>query len=118
MGPYTLTLADVTFVDGAIIDYLNTMHKDIIIPDNFNDVAVTSISERAFTQNLLKTVEIPNSVTTLGDQAFSYNELESVTIPNSVTDIGVRAFQNNQLTSVTIPNSLLKLVIMLFREIN
>ena len=33
---YTLTANDVTFSNGEITSYLNTVGKDIIIPDNFN----------------------------------------------------------------------------------
>jgi hypothetical protein len=43
------------------------------------------------------------TVTSIGKRAFENNNLTSVTIPNSVTYIGVYAFANNNLTSVTLP---------------
>ena len=64
---------------------------------------LTTIGERAFENNKLTSVTIPNSVTTIGDYAFARNELTSVTIPNTITTIGGYAFAINKLTSVTIP---------------
>ena len=102
---YTLQLSDVTFSNGEITDYTNTTEKNIIIPDNFNDVAVTSIGEGAFQNNKLTQVSIPDFVTYIGEDAFSSNKLTQVSIPNSVNSIGKNAFQNNQLTQVSIGNS-------------
>tara|TARA_B100000809_G_scaffold166503_1_gene163769 strand:- start:1664 stop:2083 length:420 start_codon:yes stop_codon:yes gene_type:complete len=102
---YTLTVDDVTFVDGEITDYQGNDEKNIIIPDKFGDVFITSIGGYAFFSNQLTAVTIPNSVTEISDGAFQRNKLESVTIPNSVTSIGEKAFYDNELTSVTIPNS-------------
>ena len=39
----------------------------------------------------------------IGNKAFTDNKLTSITIPNSVTTIGEKAFSNNNLTSVIIP---------------
>ena len=102
---YTLQLSDVTFSDGEITDYTNTTEKNIIIPDNFNDVAVTSIGENAFYANQLTQVIIPNSVRSIGNYAFENNQLTQVIIGNSVESIGDAAFYDNQLTEVSIPNS-------------
>lgn len=104
---YTLTESDVTFSDGVITDYINTTEKDIIIPDNFDGVAVTAIGDAVFEENELTGVVIPNSVTSIGEKAFRKNALMNVTIPNSVTSIGERAFAYNELTSLTIPNSII-----------
>jgi len=104
--PYSLTLDDVEFdkSTGEIKDY-TADYKDIVIPDNFNAIAVTSIGERAFYNNFLTGVTIPNSVTKIGDAAFYWNKLTSVNIPNSVIEIGSETFRDNALMSVTIPNS-------------
>ena len=126
-APYTLQLSDVDFSDGEITAYTNTTEKNIIIPDNFNDVAVetigdaaffsndlteviipdfvTSIGKRAFADNQLTEVSIPNSVLTIGDGAFVQNQLIKASIGNSVTSIGEVAFTYNQLTEVSIGNS-------------
>ena len=65
---------------------------------------MTSIGNRAFSDNQLTSVTIPNSVTSIGSEAFFDNKLTSVTIGNGVTSIGSEAFSNNQLTNVTIGN--------------
>gem|GEM_PF-1099478 len=100
---HTLTLNDVEFADGVIINYSGG-YVDIIIPSSFNvngaDVSVTTIGAGAFSSNSLTSVTIPNSVTTIGRYAFSSNFLTSVTIPNSVTTIGRIAFNNNAITQI------------------
>ena len=102
---YTLTIDDVDFSDGQITDYTNATEKNIIIPDNFNDVAVSSIGNEAFYGNDLTEVIIPNSVKSIGEDAFYDNKLTEVIIGNSVTSIGDGAFYDNDLTEVSIPNS-------------
>ena len=102
---YTLQLSDVTFSNGEITDYSNTTEKNIIIPDNFNDVAVETIGKDAFKDNELTNVIIPNSVKSIGDYAFTGNQLTHVSIGNSVNSIGESAFSYNDLTEVIIPDS-------------
>ena len=104
-APYTLQLSDVDFSDGEITDYTNTTEKNIIIPDNFDGVDVTSIGAEAFRLNQLTQVSIPNSVKSIGKDAFRNNKLTEVIIPNSVTSIENYVFYNNKLTNVSIPNS-------------
>lgn len=98
--PYTLSLSDVKFSDGTITDYTNSIEKNIIIPDNFNGVKVTSIGTQAFYDNSLISIIIPDSVTAIGDRAFSRNYLSNVTIPGSVVTLGEEAFYFNSLKSV------------------
>ena len=102
---YTLQLSDVTFSDGQITDYANTTEKNIIIPDNFDGLAVETIGKSAFYESKLTQVSIPNSVKSIGESAFDENNLTEVSIPNSVTSIGDLAFYANKLTEVSIPNS-------------
>ena len=102
---YILQLSDVTFSNGEITDYTNTTEKNIIIPDNFNDVAVETIGKYAFYDNQLTEVIIPNSVTSIGKNAFYGNNLTEVIIPNFVESIGNNAFYDNKLTEVSIGNS-------------
>lgn len=82
--------------------------EKIVIPSEYNGVAITSIGNEAFRDcSDLTSVTIGNSVTSIGDSAF-YNcsKLKSITIPDSVTSIGIYAFSScSSLTSVTIGNS-------------
>ena len=104
--PHPLTLDDVEFdVSTGTIEKYKADYENIVIPDNFDGTAVTSIGDWAFYGNALTSVTIPNSVTSIEKRAFYGNALASVTIPNSVTSIGEASFAGNALTSVTIPNS-------------
>ena len=107
--PYTLKPSDVTFLDGEITAYSNTIEKDIIIPDNFGGQSVTSIGIDAFSGSQLTSVTIPNSVTSLKIQAFAANKLHSVVIPNSVTSIDSATFASCRLHSLVIPNSVISI---------
>jgi hypothetical protein len=67
---------------------------------------LNKIDSNHFSNKLLTSVIIPNSVTSIGNYAFSNNDLTTLTIPNSVTSIGNLAFSDNHdLTTLTIPNS-------------
>ncbi len=87
-----------------IIDYrafADQFLTSVIIPNS-----VTSIGDEAFQDTTeLTSVIIGNSVTSIGELAFASSSLTSVTIGNSVTSIGERAFVGTELTSVIIPNS-------------
>ena len=91
---------------------------DVVIPSSINEVSVTTIGDRAFYQNNLTSVIIPDSVTTIGNSAFSRNNLTSVVIPDSVTTIGDSAFRSNNLTSVVIPDSVTTIGNYAFRSNN
>ena len=81
---------------------------DVVIPNEYNGIPVTSIGDRAFYGcTSLKSVIIGNSVTSIGKTAFySCDNLTGIEIPNSVTSIGYMAFRNcTSLTSVVIGDS-------------
>ncbi|MGI6580453.1 MAG: leucine-rich repeat protein [Saccharofermentanales bacterium] len=79
--------------------------KDVEIPEKIDGKPVTVIGWKAFADNQLTGVTIPDSVTEIRWGAFAENQLTSVTIPDSVTTIEGYAFYKNQLTDVTIPDS-------------
>ena len=81
---------------------------DIIIPDTYEGLPVTSIGNYAFKKcTSFTSVTIGDSVTSIGENAFQKcTSLTSVTIGDSVTSIGDYAFYEcTSLTSVTIPDS-------------
>lgn len=68
----------------------------IVVPDNVDDVPVTTIAASAFAgKDILGEIIIPDSVTTIENAAFNgCKDLKVVVIPDSVTYIGESAFQN------------------------
>ncbi len=95
---------------------INACRSDVLrtidIPDS-----VTSIGEEAFAKCVcLESITIPNSVTSIGIAAFATClNLTSITIPNSVTEIGERAFAEcRDLTSITIPDSVTEIGVSAF----
>ncbi|MBR0416296.1 MAG: leucine-rich repeat domain-containing protein [Firmicutes bacterium] len=70
--------------------------SELVIPESYNGLPVTSISTRAFEQNKsIVSVYIPDSVTTIGDFAFSgCSKLREVRLSNSLVSMGKGAFYN------------------------
>ena len=92
----------------SVSDIGSCTDKDIIIPETYNNMPVTSIGKNAFIDRTgLTSITIPDSVTSIGDCVFQYcTGLTSITIPDSVTSIGDCAFSRCiGLTSITIPDS-------------
>ena len=88
-------------------DTRNYVYRNVIRRVEIGN-SVTSIGGSAFYYCYSLTfVTIPSSVTSIGGSAFYYcYSLTSVTIPSSVTSIGSNVFSNcYSLTSVTIPSS-------------
>jgi len=103
------------FVKGQIQGFANNTVKvtTLSIPDTIWGNTVTSIGNKAFENNQLTTITIPEGITTIGDRAFADNHwttkdsegntrhhgLMRVTIPNSVTSIGQEAFAYHWTTN-------------------
>ncbi|UII76438.1 leucine-rich repeat protein [Flagellimonas sp. HMM57] len=108
----------------------NTNTGDVVIPPvvvNVQNWNVTSIGDRAFQNDQVTSIDIPEGVTYIGDRAFADDKINSVVIPTTViriesyafwnssmtsleilegvVEIGDNAFARNSLTSVTIPAS-------------
>ncbi len=94
---------------GEITGYKDYAPKDVVIPKTIEGVKVTSIGSKAFLNNQLTSVMIPEGVTNIGHWAFSSNQLTSVIIPEGVTSIYDWAFSSNRLTSVIIPEGVTRI---------
>ncbi len=86
---YTLTINDVDFSNGKIIRYTNETEKEVIIPENFNGIPVTTIGEGLFsgTSNgfgglSLISVQLPHTLTKIEYLAFYKNAFENIKLPS------------------------------------
>lgn len=68
---------------------------------------ITKIQEGTFSESLIRTITIPETVTTIGEQAFlDCTNLEKIDIPDTVTEIGKQAFSGcTNLTEVKLPDN-------------
>jgi len=85
-----------TVISGS---YSNRLIYSVVIPNT-----VTIIGENAFSGQGIRRVTLSNTLSIISKRAFYNCYLDTVTIPNSVTAIHAEAFANNQLTSITFGN--------------
>ncbi|MBD5321987.1 MAG: leucine-rich repeat protein, partial [Bacteroides sp.] len=85
-------------------DYLVLPQNPIYNNDTYE---LISIGDKAFFDEMVKTVTIPPSVVSIGELAFgACDKLYSINIPSSVTSIGKYAFSScTGLTTIDIPSS-------------
>ena len=62
------------------------------------------IGKKAFAENSLKEIILPEKLERIGEEAFAENRIERLEIPGSVKVLGKNAFSNNKLKTVTIIN--------------
>ncbi|AZQ64987.1 T9SS type A sorting domain-containing protein [Flammeovirga pectinis] len=104
-GNRLISSSEILFEDGIIKDYYGP-GGIIEIPTLIDNEVVVAIGDYAFSDNVLTSVVLPNSLTTIGKGSFSGNLLSSVNIPSSVIMIGDYAFAGNSLISVVLPDLL------------
>ncbi len=82
-------------------------NKDLVVPGELDGFNVSGIGDYAFSNSILTSISIPDSVTGIGNYAFNWCvSLTSILIPNSVMSIGNYAFNwCTSLVSITIPDS-------------
>ena len=81
---------------------------EIIIPESYEGVPVTTIAAGAFMQcKNLTSISFPGTISKIPDSCFSdCTDLSSITIPSTITNIGYFAFRNcTSLKSVEIPST-------------
>lgn len=81
--------------------------SNVIIPETYKGIAVTSIGTHAFMNDNFTNITIPGSIKTIDDYAFSMcRSLKTVVIPEGVQNIGNYCFKDcKSLESVYIPDS-------------
>ncbi len=91
----------------SYVEYYGNITIPAAVTHNGTIYSVTSISNDAFRESRLTSIDIPTSVTSINDGAFQdCIYLTRVNIGNSVTSIGYGAFWGCiGLTSIDIPNS-------------
>lgn len=93
---------------GNITGY-NGTGKNIIIPGQIifekSTKPVNIISGSAFKDQLLESVEIPDTVENIYNNAFSGNKLTKIKLPENLETLSSGAFENNKLTSVDFSKS-------------
>ena len=84
---------------------------DLIIPTTINagqhTWTVTEITDHAFYECNIASVEIPNTVTIIGERAFYDCPITSLELPDVLTDVGAWAFAKTQIQHVTLPESII-----------
>ncbi len=86
---------------GKIIDYVGA-RKDVIIPNKIYGEEVKIIGEDAFKDKGIESISFPSTLTQIEARAFSNNKLKKVIIPNSVENVGSSAFSNNEIKELSI----------------
>ena len=96
---------DLTSKTVAITAYSVSCGNKVIIPSAIGGKEVREISNGAFANKELESVQIPFTVTTLGQWAFSNTGLTTIDLPNKLKTIGNGAFFSNKLTSLMVPDT-------------
>lgn len=76
--------------------------RNIILPDSLD-----WISEYAFADSSLTSINFPTPLLYIGEYAFANCNLSSVSFSSALEEIGKHAFQNNNISSVTFSEGLL-----------
>jgi len=95
-------------------------NTNIIIPKEVNGVVIQAIYQDAFKNLGLESVTFASdsNITRIHARAFLNNNLTDLDIPDTVTYIDVAAFQSNKLTSIVLPANLIKIETKAFYDNN
>lgn len=92
-------LASVTFPEGMMVDYDDTVTHVVTKRGNF------IVGTEAFAKNNLTDVYLPEGVIAIMPSAFKNNQIENVTIPHTVWWIENSSFAYNNLSTVGFPKT-------------
>ena len=93
--------------------------EDIVIPESYNGLPVTTIGDEAFASySYIDSIVIGDSIISIGEYAFAYCEsLKYIEFGNSITSIGDGAFYSCvSLMNIKIPNSVIRIGNAAFSE--
>lgn len=80
---------------------------DLVIPQDIEGTAVTSIGSQAFSKEGLSSVQLPEGLETIEDGGFLSNQLTAVELPSSMVSIGKMGFAvNKELSQVQLNEGL------------
>jgi hypothetical protein len=104
-GPLEVTdEITVTSIYQDVFRYYNTDNLGLTSVTFSDGSQVRRIHARAFYNNNLITLVLPNSLLRIDLWAFRDNNLSTLVLPTSLLRIDQRAFQGNALTEITIPD--------------
>ena len=111
--PATVSNAGTTYNVVEIRDraFINNNITSLTLPNTLREIGDT-----AFSNNTITSLVIPNGVTAIGNNAFRFNQLTALVIPNTVVTLGRGAFGDNNLSAVTLPNNLSAILSNAFRN--
>lgn len=73
---------------------------NLTIPSRIENLPVTEITEKAFFQKGIETVQFGENIREIGNSAFLGNKISSVNFNDKLRKIGVSAFRDNKITSL------------------
>lgn len=109
-GSYLITTEDGVYIKdalGRLTGPYTGNEKDIKIPASMSGFALKEIYQDVFKGKSLTQVifDAGNGLVRIHARAFQDNELSSVTLPDGLQRIDLRAFKDNNLTEITLPSS-------------
>lgn len=100
----------------AVSHNILSNEKNIVIPSTYDEKPVIAIKDEGFSETLIESITIPDSVVKIGKRAFYHSwQLEEVIFGNGVKKIEDEAFYLcSSLINVTIPKSVQHIGLMAF----
>lgn len=109
-GSYLITTEDGVYIvssDGRLKGPYKGDEKDIRIPNSMSGFALKEIYQDVFKGKSLTQVifDAGSGLVRIHARAFQDNELSKVVLPDGLQRIDLRAFKDNNLTEITLPTS-------------
>ncbi len=109
-GSYLITTEDGVYIlsaDGRMKGPYTGKEKDIRIPGSMNGFALKEIYQDVFKgKNLTEVIfDAGSGLIRIHARAFQDNELKSIVLPEGLQRIDLWAFKDNNLTEITLPSS-------------